>query len=151
MDCLFWTSRRHWWQQVNSSVIEFHLSNTSGSRRERTRIACLVDRDSNHCAISLPQHLYMYLHSVHNITNKIKKDTYDDRTCKWHVGWQSLSCSNFKRKTLYQCIYCTLRYHLRDNKETMSAYSREHCNVQTYSLNKIRKSIFWYHNIQVKL
>ena len=54
MDCLFWTSRRHWWEQVNSTVIEFHLSNTSGSRRVRTRIARLVDRDSNDCSISLP-------------------------------------------------------------------------------------------------
>ena len=50
----FLTSRRHWWEQVNSTVIEFHLSNTSGSRRARTRIARLVDRDSNNCAISPP-------------------------------------------------------------------------------------------------
>ena len=53
MDCLFFTSRRHWWERVNSTVIEFHLSNTSGSRRARTRIARLVDRDSNDCDISL--------------------------------------------------------------------------------------------------
>ena len=54
MDGLFLTSRRHWWEQVNSTVIEFHLSNTSGSRRVRTRIARLADRDSNDCAISPP-------------------------------------------------------------------------------------------------
>ena len=35
-------------------MIEFHLSNTSGSRQARTRIARLVDRDANDCAISPP-------------------------------------------------------------------------------------------------
>ena len=54
MDYLFLTSCRHCWEQVNSTVIEFHLSNTSGSRWARTRIARLVDRDANDCAISLP-------------------------------------------------------------------------------------------------
>ena len=62
MDGLFLTSRRHWWEQVNSTVIEFHLSITSGSRRAQTWIARLVDRDSNNCAISLPRagdpHMY---------------------------------------------------------------------------------------------
>ena len=54
MDDLFSTSRRHWWERVNNTVIESHLSVTSGSRRARTRIARLVDRDANDCAISLP-------------------------------------------------------------------------------------------------
>ena len=52
MHGLFWTSRRHWWERVNNTVIEFHLSVTSGSSRARTRIAHLVDRDANDCAIS---------------------------------------------------------------------------------------------------
>ena len=54
MDSLFLTSRRHWWEQVNNTVIEFHLSMTSGSSWERTRSARLIDRDSNDCAISPP-------------------------------------------------------------------------------------------------
>ena len=54
MDGLFLTSCRHWWEQLNSTVIEFHLSETSGSRRAQTRIAHLVDRDANDCAISPP-------------------------------------------------------------------------------------------------
>ena len=54
MDGLFLTSRRHWWERVNNTVIEFHLSNTSGSRWAQTRIAHLVDRDANDCAISSP-------------------------------------------------------------------------------------------------
>ena len=33
---LFLTSRRHWWERVNNTVIEFHLSVTSGSRWART-------------------------------------------------------------------------------------------------------------------
>ena len=52
MDGLFLTSRRHWWDQVNNTVIEFHLSETSGLSRARTRIARLIDRDANDCAIS---------------------------------------------------------------------------------------------------
>ena len=55
MDCLVLTSCWHWSEQVISTVIEFHLSNTSGSRRARTWIARLVDRD---CAISPPPHGY---------------------------------------------------------------------------------------------
>ena len=54
MDGLFLTSRQHWWEQVNNTVIEFHLSVTSGSRWARTRIARLTNRDANHCAILLP-------------------------------------------------------------------------------------------------
>ena len=50
----FLTSRRHWWERVNNTVIEFHLSNTSGSRRARTWIARLVGRDANDYAIPLP-------------------------------------------------------------------------------------------------
>ena len=52
MDNLFLTSRRHWWEQVNSTVIEFHLSETSRSRRARTRIARLLDRDAN-CVLEI--------------------------------------------------------------------------------------------------
>ena len=55
MNGLFVTSRRHWWERVNSTVIEFHLTNISRSRRTRTRIASLVERDANDCAISPPR------------------------------------------------------------------------------------------------
>ena len=54
MDGPFWTSRRHWWEQVNNTLIEFHPSMTSRSSRERTRAARLIDRDSNDFAISPP-------------------------------------------------------------------------------------------------
>ena len=60
MDGLFWTSRWHWWEQVSSTVIEFHPSITSGSRRARTWIARLVDRDANDCAISPPPIFYCW-------------------------------------------------------------------------------------------
>ena len=54
MDGLFGTSRRHWWEQVNNTVLESHLSVTSGSSRAQTQTALLTDRDANDCAISLP-------------------------------------------------------------------------------------------------
>ena len=54
MDGLFLTSHRHWWERVNDTVIESHLSMTSGSSRERTRAARFIDRDANDCAISPP-------------------------------------------------------------------------------------------------
>ena len=56
MNGLFWTSRRHWWERVNNTVIEFHLSVTSGSSQERTRAARLVDRDANDYANSPPRY-----------------------------------------------------------------------------------------------
>ena len=40
-------------------MIEFNLSITSGSRWAQTRIARLVDRDANDCAISPPLQTYM--------------------------------------------------------------------------------------------
>ena len=52
MDGLFLTSCRHWWERVNNTVIEFHLSVTSGSSQVQTRAARLIDRDANDCAIS---------------------------------------------------------------------------------------------------
>ena len=54
MGGLWWISRRHCREHVNNKLIEFHLSNTSVSRRARTRIVRLVDRDANDCAISPP-------------------------------------------------------------------------------------------------
>ena len=30
MDGLYWTSRRHWWERLDNTVTEFHLSETSG-------------------------------------------------------------------------------------------------------------------------
>ena len=54
MDGLFLTSYRHWWERVTNTVIEFHLSNTSRSRRARTRIAHLVDRDADDCYFPAP-------------------------------------------------------------------------------------------------
>ena len=57
MDGLFLSSRRHWWERVNSTLIEFHLSETSGLSGKRTRAARLVDRDANNCAIPPPPHI----------------------------------------------------------------------------------------------
>ena len=54
MDGLFLTSSRHWWEQVSNTVIESHLSVTSGSNQARTWITCLTDRDAKDCAISPP-------------------------------------------------------------------------------------------------
>ena len=50
----FLTSRRHWWEWVSNTVIESHLSMTSGSSGAQTRTARLIDRDANNCAISPP-------------------------------------------------------------------------------------------------
>ena len=55
MGGLFLTSRRHWWERVNNTVIEFHLSETSRSCRAQTQTARLIDRDANDCAISPPR------------------------------------------------------------------------------------------------
>ena len=49
----FLTSRQHWWERVDNTVIEFHPSETSGSSRARTQTARLLDRDANDCAISV--------------------------------------------------------------------------------------------------
>ena len=38
MDRLFWTSCQHWWEQVNSALIEFHLSETSGWHIDKTLV-----------------------------------------------------------------------------------------------------------------
>ena len=54
MDSLFWTSRQHWWERVNNSVIESHLSERSGSYWARTRMDRVVDKDATDCAISPP-------------------------------------------------------------------------------------------------
>ena len=54
MDGLFLTSRRHWWEHVNNTVIESHLSETSGSYRARTWMDHVADRDATYCAISPP-------------------------------------------------------------------------------------------------
>ena len=42
----FLTSRRHWWERVNYTVIESYLSVTSGSSRAQTWTAGLTDRDA---------------------------------------------------------------------------------------------------------
>ena len=54
----FLTSRRHWWERVNSTLIEFHLYEASGLSGKRTRTARLTDRDANDCAISPPSTTY---------------------------------------------------------------------------------------------
>ena len=82
MDCLFLTSRRHWWEQVNSTVIEFHLSNTSGSRQARTRIAHLVNRDANNCAISPPLYIWFNVDVRYTPTIRLILITlYLDKRC----------------------------------------------------------------------
>ena len=55
MDGLFLTSRRHWWERVDNTVIESHLCVTSGSSWARTLTARLIDRDANDCDISSPE------------------------------------------------------------------------------------------------
>ena len=64
MDGLILTSRRHWWERVNNTMIESHLSVTSGLSWARTRTAHLTDRDANDCAISPPpfkmENIYSY-------------------------------------------------------------------------------------------
>ena len=54
MDGLFLTSRRHWWEWVNSTLTAYHLSETSRSYRARTWMDRLADRDATNCAISPP-------------------------------------------------------------------------------------------------
>ena len=76
MDGLCWTSRRHWWEQFNNTLIEFHLSETSGSCWARTWTACLTDRDTNHCAISPPPCNNCQLYK--NTNNCITKPRFPD-------------------------------------------------------------------------
>ena len=64
MDGLFW------WERVNNTVIEFHLSITSGSRRTRTQIARLVDRDATDCAISPPLTMNQSLKYTMSVCNR---------------------------------------------------------------------------------
>ena len=40
---LWWTSRKHWWGQVDSMLVEFHLSETNGSYWARTWKAFLTE------------------------------------------------------------------------------------------------------------
>ena len=54
MDGLWWTNWEHWWEQVNSMLVEFHFFETKGSCRAWTWTACLTDKDANHFAISPP-------------------------------------------------------------------------------------------------
>ena len=54
----FWTNRQHWWEQFNSTVTAYHLSETSGSYRARTWPDRMADRDATDCAISLPLWLW---------------------------------------------------------------------------------------------
>ena len=91
MDGLFWTSRRHWWEQFNSTLIEFHLSETSGLCRSRTWTAGLTDRDANHCAISPPPRDYL------SYVTKQKTGEMNERWCYWM--WTHL-CTSCTRKDL---------------------------------------------------
>ena len=70
MDGLFRTSRRHWWERVNNTVIESHLSVTSGLSRERTRAARFIDKDANDSAISPPPAVYVTAVDKLNISNR---------------------------------------------------------------------------------
>ena len=81
----FWTSRRHWWEQINSTVKEFHLSNTSGSRRAQTWIARLVYRDSNNCAISPPPSALVTTYTIISFHNYHGTLTYSLITVWKHV------------------------------------------------------------------
>ena len=88
MDALFLTSRRHWWEQVNSTVIEVHLSNTSRSTRAQNWIARLVDRDSNDCYFPAPRisainvlemrrfiHIFMFFTLMHVFDGKLGRES----------------------------------------------------------------------------
>ena len=50
----FLTSRQQWWERVNNTVVESHLSVTNGSIRARTWTARLTDRDANDYTTSPP-------------------------------------------------------------------------------------------------
>ena len=50
----FETSRRHWWERVNSTVTEYHFSETSGLYRAQTWTDRMADRDATDCAIPPP-------------------------------------------------------------------------------------------------
>ena len=52
MGGLWWTNRRHWWEQVDYILIESHLSEPNGPCQAWTWMAGLTDRDANHYAIS---------------------------------------------------------------------------------------------------
>ena len=54
MDCLYWTTRQHWWEQVDNMLVDLHLSETNGSSWARTWTARLTDVDAKYYAISLP-------------------------------------------------------------------------------------------------
>ena len=69
----FLTSRRHWWERVNITVIEFHLSVTSGSSRERTRATRLIDRDANELCYFPAPSLYG-LHVLNRDVNMMQND-----------------------------------------------------------------------------
>ena len=108
MDGLFWTSRRHWWEQVNNTVIEFHLSITSGSRRVQTRIARWVDRDTNDCAISRPASkgfkkiLFYCDEPIHRLTIKKRSSKNFDYVITLLLNLLDLQCT-YKIGT-YTCI-----------------------------------------------
>ena len=104
MDGLWWTSHQHWRKQVNSTLIEFHLSETNdiliefhlsetnGSCRGRTWKDHLTDRDAIHYAISpsLYDEREMYLYHRAMIWN-----VFVTRDIKSYPGWESWSsCSN---------------------------------------------------------
>ena len=72
MDSLWWTSLQHWWEQVNSTLIEFHLSETSGSCRAWTRMASFTDRYANHCAICPPPTLMWNKKNISEIYNNVE-------------------------------------------------------------------------------
>ena len=79
MDGLFLISRQHWWERVSNTVIEFQLSITSGSSRARTRIACLVDRNANDCAISPPLYQHELWRIQHNGEKQYSMDMQEMR------------------------------------------------------------------------
>ena len=57
MDGLFWTSHQHWWERVDNMLVDLHLSVTNRLSRARAWMARFTDRNTNHCAISLPPEL----------------------------------------------------------------------------------------------
>ena len=133
MDGLFLTSRRHWWDRVNNTVVEFHPSMTSGSSRERTRAAGLIDalychlhsawdnryycpvHSNCNCKCSTWLHMTQWFYTVLCGIIRIHSDTVVFWYCYVH-GWTSSPCEPFKVavKTAHETVtvYCFVWYSL---------------------------------------
>ena len=53
MKRLCWTSRQHWWEQVDNMLVDLPLSVTNGSSWARAWMARFTDGDAHHYTISI--------------------------------------------------------------------------------------------------